>query len=163
MVLLDDVPDRPGQPLLPGDLDALLDVVDDDQRAHARGQVLVDVLLAVLVLDEILRHLDLADVVVEGAGLDEERIELDGFGRLLGEGGDDERMMVGAGRLDGHLAEDLGLGVRQLEELRLGHEPEEVLVDREEDEGEGRAEQAPDAAHEDLGGELVHGRRGARG
>ena len=57
--------------------------------------------------------------------------------------------MVGAGRLDGHLAEDRQVGVRQLQELGLGHEAEDVLEDRQEDEGQRRARMPPDEAHED--------------
>ena len=101
VVLFDDLPDlgRAGVQLA-GQLDAFLDVVDDDQRAHAGRQVLVDVELLVLVLDEVLGHLDLADVVVEGPGLDQQGVDADLLGRLLGQRGDDQRVVVGAGRLE---------------------------------------------------------------
>ncbi len=74
MVLLDDLPQRAGQLELAGDLDALLDVVDDDERAHGGGEVLVEVEFPRPVLDEILGHLGLADVVVEGPGLGQQGV-----------------------------------------------------------------------------------------
>ena len=89
------------------------------------------------VLDEVFGPLDLPDVVVEGSGLDQHRVQADLLGRLLGQGGDDQRMMVGAGRLDGHLPEDRQVGVGELEELGLGDEPEDVLEDGQEKEGQG--------------------------
>ena len=91
------------------------------------------------------------------------RVGLDLLGRLLGQGGDDQRMMVGAGRLEGHLAEDRQVGVRQLEELGRGHEAEDVLVDGQEDEGQGGAQEAADEAHEGLRRRAGPGRRASPG
>ena len=108
---------------------------------------------AVPVLDEVLGHLDLADVVVEGARLGQHRVELDFLGRLLGQRGHDERMVVGARGLDGHLPEDREIRVRELQEARGGDEAEDVLENGQEDEGQAGAQQAAQNPHQDLGRE----------
>ena len=53
MVLLDEVDDRLGQVVLAGQVGAVLDVGDDDQRAHGRHERLVAVGVVPLVLDEV--------------------------------------------------------------------------------------------------------------
>ena len=67
---------------LPGDLDALLDVGDQDQGAHGRGQLFMTV-FAVLVFDKIVRFLNLSDVVVVGGHLGQERVGPGRLGRRL--------------------------------------------------------------------------------
>ena len=107
------------------------------------------------VLDEVLRHLDLPDVVVQGPGLGQHRVRLDLLGGLLGQRGHDEGVVVGAGRLERHLAEDRQVRVRQLEELGRRDEAEDGLEDGQEDEGQPRAQGAADEAHQGLRGDLA--------
>ena len=80
VVLLDQVDDRLGQVVLPAEVDAVLDVADDDQRAHRRGEVGVPVGRADLVLDEVVRLEHLADVVEVGADPHEQGIGADPLG-----------------------------------------------------------------------------------
>ncbi len=94
VVLFDHLPQGPGQLELAGELDAFLDVVLDDERAHRGRQVLVHVEFPGPVLDEVLGHLRLADVVVEGSGLGQLGIEAQLLGALLGQRGDDEGVVV---------------------------------------------------------------------
>ena len=71
VVLLDQVDDRLGQVVLPAQVDAVLDVADDDQRAHRRGELGVAVGRTDLVLDEVVRLEHLADVVKIGPDADQ--------------------------------------------------------------------------------------------
>ena len=64
VVLDDGIEHDPGQALLFAELQALLDVIDDDQRTARRLEVVVGV-SSLLVLDEVLRAQDLSDVVVQ--------------------------------------------------------------------------------------------------
>ena len=64
VVLFDEVDQRLWQMVLLGQVDAVFDVADDDQRAHGRGQIVVPALFAVgHVLHEVMRLEHLADVV----------------------------------------------------------------------------------------------------
>ena len=67
VMLLDEGKKRAGQLVLLGHLHAVFDVGHDDQQAHGRREVLVTVDRRLLVFDEVLSLLDLADVVVKRA------------------------------------------------------------------------------------------------
>ena len=79
VVLTDDISDVLPQPVFPGQVHPVLDMGDQDQAAHGRGQLLVLVVAALLVFHEIGRLLDLADVVVKGGGLGQHGIGPDGL------------------------------------------------------------------------------------
>src|SRR6202035_1492489 len=114
MVLLDGVADRLRQVVLAGELDALLDVVDEDEGAHRGEELVVAVLPRALVLDEVLRAEDLADVVVEPAGVSENGVGADPLATLLGEVRHHQGVLEGARRLEGEPAQERQVGVRQL-------------------------------------------------
>ena len=99
VVLFDEVDQRLGQVVLVGEIDAVLDVADDDQRAHGRGQMVVPAVGAFgHVLDEVLRLEHLADVVEIGSHADEQSVGADGIGRRFADGCHGDRMVVRAGR-----------------------------------------------------------------
>ncbi len=85
VVLLDQVDDPLGQVVLSAQVDAVLDVADDDQRAHRRGQVGVPVGCTRLVLDEIVGLEHLADVVEVGPDAHQQGMGPDPLGGPLGD------------------------------------------------------------------------------
>ena len=96
VVLLDQVDDRLGQVVLPAEVDAVLDVADDDQRAHRRGQLGVAVGRPDLVLDEVVRLEHLADVVEIGPDANQQGIGADALGGRFGDRADGDRVVVRA-------------------------------------------------------------------
>ena len=65
-MLLDDVDDALIEFVLEREIDAFLDVRDDDERAHGRREIVVRVALEVHVLGEVFRLHQFADVVKIG-------------------------------------------------------------------------------------------------
>ena len=130
MVLSDDVFNPFAQLGFTGDLDAVLDVGDEDEGAHGGGQFLVFVLAGGLVLNEVERLLDLAHVVVVGRHLGQKGIGPDGFGRGLDHVADDDGVVVRAGGLEEELLEDRLVQVDQLSQLGVGGVAEENLHQR---------------------------------
>jgi hypothetical protein len=63
VVLLDEVDDWLRQMMLPRQIGTVLDVRDDDQRAHGRHERFVPVGVLSLILNEVPRFEHLADVV----------------------------------------------------------------------------------------------------
>ena len=81
VVLLDQIDDRLGQIVLAAQVNTVLDVADDDQRAHRGGQLGVPASRANLVLDKVVRFEHLADVVKISSDADQKGIGPDAFGR----------------------------------------------------------------------------------
>ena len=119
MVLRDEADERLRQLVLVGDVDAAGHVPGDDRGRLLGRQQVVDV-LAGLVLDERLRVVQLADVVVVGGDARDERVGVDGLGRLLREVADHQRVVVRAGRLHEQAPEQGLLRVGELEQLVRG-------------------------------------------
>ena len=143
VVLLDQVDDRLGQVVLPGQVDAVLDVADDDQRAHRRRQVGVAVGGAGLVLDEIVRLEHLADVVEVRPDPDQQGVGPDPLGGGLGDRADGHRVVVRArGAADQLLKQGVG-DVAQLQQADAGDDAEGLLDERQAAAEEEAGHQAP--------------------
>ena len=130
-MLLDDVDDLLIESVLEREIDAFLDMRDDDERAHRRGEIVVRVALEVHVLGEIVRLHQLADIVEIGADTAKGGVRADRFGGGLGEVRDDEAVVVGAGRFDRHPAQERVVQVGRFEPGDVGRDLEEMLEDRE--------------------------------
>ena len=115
MVLLDDVDDLLVEPVLEREVHAFLDVRDDDQRAHRRREFVVRVAVAPHVFREVIGLHELADVVKIGTHPAHRGVGADRLGGRFGEVGDDEAVVVGAGRFDGHALEQRVIQVGQLQ------------------------------------------------
>ena len=105
VVLLDQVDDRLGQVVLPAQVDPVLDVADDDQRAHGRCELGVPAGRADLVFHEVVGLEHLADVVKIGSDANQQGIGADALGRRLGDGADGDRVVMGAGSAADQLLE----------------------------------------------------------
>ena len=130
MVLLDEVDDRLGQVVLPGQVGAVLDVGDDHQRAHGRHQRLVAVVVVPLVLDEVARLEHLADVVEVGADADQQPLGADALGGRLGDRGHGDRVVVGARRAADQLLQQRMGHVAQLQQAQVGLHAEQAFDER---------------------------------
>ena len=145
MVLLDQVDDRLGQMVLPAQVDAVLDVADDDQRAHRRRELGVPAGRTDLVLDEVMGLEHLADVVKISPDADQQGIGPDAFGRRLGDGADRDRVVVRArGAADQLLEQGVGV-VAQLEQADAGDDPQGIFDER-------QASAQKEAGHESPAG-----------
>ena len=89
---------------------------DQDGRGNKGIGHLVRV-LAKLVFLEIDRTFHLTDIVEIRADAGKQRIGADGFGRAFSQIGDDNGMMVGAGRLQQKPAQQRMVGVGQFQQL----------------------------------------------
>ena len=155
MVLLDQVDDRLGQVVLPAQVDAVLDVADDDQRAHRRGELGVAVGRADLVLDEVVRLEHLADVVEIGPDADEQGIGADALGGRLGDGPDGDRVVVGArARRTSSWSSGMGV-VAQLEQADARDDPQGTLEKGQAAAQEEAGHQAPAAPPEAVAADQV--------
>ena len=140
VVLRNEGDDRLGQACLIGDVDAVGNVGLEELGRLLRGQLIVQVLTAGLVLDEPDRVGQLADVVVIRRHARQQRIGPDGLRRPFGEISDHQRVVVGTGRLDQQAPQERLGGIGQFEELEHGEDPEHVSEDRERpDRGDRRA------------------------
>ena len=126
-MLGDQVDDRLRQPVLPGQIGAVLDVGDDHQRAHGRHERLVAVVVGALILDEIARLEHLADVVEIGPHADQQSAGVDAFGGGLGDRADGDRVVVGARRPADQLLQQRMGHVAQFQQAQVGQHAEEVL------------------------------------
>ena len=99
MVLPDRVAHGAAHPVLPGQRQPLFHMVADDDAAHLRIQVEMLVRAVEIVLGEVLRHRQLADIVKERAGLRLQRIRPDRPRRVLDQRGDHEAVEEGPGSL----------------------------------------------------------------
>ena len=131
VVLRDERDERLGQARPVGDVDPVGDVALEDLGRRLRVELVVDVVAAGLVLDVRERVGQLADVVVVGGDAGEQRVGADRLGGPLGQVGDHDRVVVGAGRLDQQAAQQRLRRVRQLEQLEHRQDPEHVAEHRE--------------------------------
>jgi len=124
VVLRDELDQRLGQPRLAAQVNPVGDVLSQDRGRVLRGELLVDVVAACLVLDE--RHgvAELADVVVVGGRSDQEWIGPDCRRSPLAKVADGERMVVRAGGLDEQAAQQWLRRVGKFEQLRACQDPE---------------------------------------
>jgi len=67
------------EPMLEGEVDPILDVGHEDQRAHRRSELVMRIVVRIGVLDEVLRLAQLADVVKVGPRPAHRGIGSDGF------------------------------------------------------------------------------------
>ena len=91
--------------MLEREVHAFLDVRDNDQRAHRRGEIIVRIAFEAHVLGEVFRFYQLTDVMEIRADTAERRVRADRFRGGFSEIGHDEAMMIGARRFDGHAAQ----------------------------------------------------------
>ena len=115
VVLWDEGDERLGQASLIRDIDAVGDVGLEHLGRLFRGQLVVQVLAARLVLDETDRVRELADVVVIGRHAGQERVGTNGLCRALGQVSDHQRVVIGPGRLDEQATEQ---GLRWIGEFQ---------------------------------------------
>ena len=140
------------------EIDAFLDVRDDDERAHRRGEIVVRIALEVHVLGEIFRLHQFPDIVEIGADAAERGVRADRFGGGFGEVRDDEAVMIGAGRFDRHPAQERMIQIRRFQPGNIGRDLEELLEDRQDSAHDRRGhnavadcERALDADHRPVG------------
>ena len=95
-MLLDEIDDRFRQIVLSGQVGPVLDVGDDDQRAHGGHDRVVPVRAGSLVFDEIVGLQHLADVVKINAHANQQAAGYNAFGRRFGNRGDIDRVVVSA-------------------------------------------------------------------
>ena len=92
------------------------------ERAHRGLEPVVAVVPLRLVLDEVVGHLRLADVVVVAGHARQQRVRADRLRRGLREVSQHERVLVGAGRLERESAQKRQVLVRQLEQADVGRD-----------------------------------------
>ncbi len=129
VMLLDEIDDRPGQAVLLGQGDAVLDMADDDQRAQGRFEVVVAV-FAGLVLDEIVRLEHLADVVEIAADADQQRIGADGLRGRFGQGRHRHAVRVRSRGAPHQFLQQRMAAVGQLEQADIGDDAEAAFDQR---------------------------------
>ena len=131
MVHGDEIQHFLGQPVLAADLQSFFHMAGDDQRAHARLEVLVRIHARPLVFHEVLGLDHLADVVIEGPDAHQQRMGSDGRRGRFGQIGHLERVVEGARRPQAQLLEQRPVGVRQLQQRQIGGDVEGPLEDPE--------------------------------
>ena len=137
--------------MLPGQVGAVLDVGDDDQRAHGRHQRLVPVGVVPLVLDEVARLEHLADVVEIGPHAHQQALGADAFGRRLGDRSHVDRVVVGArGAADQLLQQRMG-HVAQFQQADIGLHAEQAFDERQQPHHQQPGEHAPQPEAQRIG------------
>ncbi len=130
MVLFDEVDDRLGQIVLAGQIGSVLDVGNDDQRAHGRHERIVPVRAGPLVLDEIVRLEHLADVVKVSSHAYQQATGPDAFGRRFGNGGHVDRVVVRSRGAANELLQQRVRNVAPFEQADFREHAEEILDHR---------------------------------
>ena len=74
-----------GKVVLAAQVDSVLDVADDDERAHRRGQLGVAIGRPDLVFHEVVRLEHLADIVEIGPDAHQQAVGADAFGGRFGD------------------------------------------------------------------------------
>ena len=105
VVLADERLQPDGEAVLLRELDAFADVIADDRGARRGLELVVRVAAARLVLDEVFRLLDLADVVIVGTDPREQSVGADRIARRFGEIGDPHGVGERPGRFDAQPAQ----------------------------------------------------------
>lgn len=113
-------------------IDAFLDVGNNDEGAHGGGEVVVGILAQMHILGEILGFDEFPDVVEIGGDAANGGVRADFLGGGFGEVGDSEAVMVGAGCLEAETLEQGVVEVRHFEPGNIGGESEEGFEDGEE-------------------------------
>ena len=99
VVLINDLDNGIGKSFLFRELDTIFRMLGDDSNALHDAEFVVRVLSAMLVLSEILRILEFADIVIVSCNLAKERIGADSFSGGVGEVSNHHRMLMCAGSL----------------------------------------------------------------
>ena len=115
-MLTDDVNDGAREIVLAGEAHAVRDVLFDDASGFGGIAGVVGVNAVALVFGEVGSLGGFSDVVEQGADAGEEGIGADGVAGVFGELGDDEGVVIRAGRIELHTAEERVIIVRELEE-----------------------------------------------
>ncbi len=118
--------------VLESQIDAFLDVGNNDEGTHGRGEVVVGILTQMHILGEILRFDEFPNVVEIGGDTANGGVRTDFFGGGFGEVGDSEAVMVGAGCLEAETLEQGVVEIRHFEPGNIGGESEEGFEDGEE-------------------------------
>ena len=129
VMLLDNVGDLAIELMLEREVHAFFHVRDDDERAHGRSEIVVRIAFEVHVLGEVIRLHQFADVVEIRTDTAERSVRADRFGRGFGEIRDDETMMIGARRLDGHAAQKRMIEIGRFQPGNIGGDAEEMFDD----------------------------------
>lgn len=103
---------------------SILDMGDDYQRTHPGGKLIVPVFSLALVLDEIERFFNFADIMVIGADLTENGIGANGLRCSFNHRTDDYGMMITARRFDDHSLKYRLIEVGELQEPDVGRKSE---------------------------------------
>jgi len=138
VVLGDGLAQGPLELVLPGQGEALADMVEDDQAAHAGLEVTVRVDALGDVLGEELRLVQLADVMEVGADARHQRVGADGLGGLFGQGRHGQAVVVGPRGLEPQTLEQRVVQVAEFDQGQIRGRAEDVLEERQEDEDHGR-------------------------
>ena len=142
-MLGDCIQHRPAQPELHRDVDAVLDVGEDDARRKLRRQPVVHV-AAFLIFREVARSAHLADVVVERHDATLQAVGADRVGGGLGQIAHHHRMEIGAGRVQGQLLQQGIVRGSHFHQPHIGGLVEDVFQERHEPERRERQQDAAD-------------------
>ena len=115
--------------------------------------MIVFVLKAPDIFDEIERFFQFSNVVVVGADPCQKGIGGDGFGCSLDQAPDDDAMMIGPGRLKGQVLKEGIVEIGKFQELDIGGIPEETFDDRGQAEHQDGREDSPCKSHDEIGNE----------
>ena len=128
MVLLDHIDDAGVELIFHGQIDAIFDVSDDYQRTHRRGERIVRIFSAImLVFDEITRLLEFADVVEIRTNAAHWSIGTDFFGSGLCQRGDHQAVVEGTGRFELHLAQKFVIQIAEFQPTDVRGEVKDSL------------------------------------
>ena len=158
MVLGDDIRDFLAQPVALAELDALLHVIHDDERAHGGRELVVLVGAAELVLNVVLRVGQLARIVIEGSHFAEKRVGAYGPGSGLDHVGHHDGVMIGARNGDHDLLHEGLLEADELHEPEARGVAEHGLEHGTQGEEENERQKRVDAHSREQHGHLIQGR-----
>ncbi len=127
VMLLNDLLDLPADLVLVGHLDPFLDVGQDDQGAHVGGEVLVGIPRVCPVLDVVMGHLELPDIMIVRGNPGQQGVGAYAFRRRLGKIAHDNTVVVGAWGVNHHLTQKRMFKIGQLKELDVRRVIEEAL------------------------------------
>ena len=122
MVLFDEVNDGPGQAVLPGQGQAVLDVANDDQGAQGRLERIVPIFTG-LVFDEILRLEHLAHVVEITPYAGQQGIGADGLGCGFRQRRHGHAVRVSSGGPANQFLQERMRAVAQFQQAHVGDDP----------------------------------------
>lgn len=153
VVLTDDVNDGAREIVLACEVHAVRDVLFDDASGFGGIAGVVGVNAVALVFGEVGGLGGFSDVVEQGADAGEEGIGADGVAGVFGELGDDEGVVIRAGRIELHAAEERVIVVGELEECNVRGAFEEGFENGEEADDGDAGEEAGGTGGSHLTGE----------